>query len=247
MNNPYFSIVVPTLNEETYLPKLLNALTHQAMTDFEVIVVDGASTDKTVALAKQFNQFISLRLLTKKPRNVSLQRNIGVAQARGAYLVFLDADVVPSPDFLAQMHRRIMSTRVDFASCRTVPDNHKLVDRVVTFTMHLFMVVMSWFGKPFMSGQNMFIKRSVFLEVGGFDTTILFDEDAELVQRAADMGFNGKLFFMPSLMVSFRRFEREGIWMVLWSYFRANIYLLFKGPIRKHLFSYHMGGSEKKT
>ena len=45
---PFFSIIIPTLNEEKYLPLLLSDLEHQLFTDFEVIVVDGKSADKTV-------------------------------------------------------------------------------------------------------------------------------------------------------------------------------------------------------
>ena len=54
MGKPFFSIVIPALNEEKFLPKLLESLSHQHFCDFEVIVVDGRSKDKTVAVAETY-------------------------------------------------------------------------------------------------------------------------------------------------------------------------------------------------
>ena len=74
----FFSIVIPSLNEEKYLPKLLEDLAAQTYSDFEVIVVDGNSKDETVKRSLEFKKsLLSLEVISSKERNVSHQRNLG--------------------------------------------------------------------------------------------------------------------------------------------------------------------------
>ena len=90
---PFFSIIIPALNEEKYLPRLLADLSQQTIKDFEVIIVDGQSTDQTVSRCQTYKDKLpSLEILTSPVRNVSVQRNQGGFAASGQYLVFNDAD-----------------------------------------------------------------------------------------------------------------------------------------------------------
>src|SRR5262245_48069869 len=92
------SIVIPTLNEERYLPRLLESLSRGGSRSLDVIVVDGRSEDGTCEVVERFRRevpsHLSLRLLSSPVRNVSAQRNQGAAVARHETLLFLDADVV---------------------------------------------------------------------------------------------------------------------------------------------------------
>src|SRR3990170_1980898 len=88
----YFSIIIPTLNEEKYLPKLLTNLKNQKEKNFEVIITDGASSDKTKQTTIAFEQKFPLKFFIHEKKNVSYQRNFGARIAKGSYLVFLDAD-----------------------------------------------------------------------------------------------------------------------------------------------------------
>ena len=75
---PFFSIVIPALNEEHYLPRLLLDLSKQTFQDFEVILVDAKSDDDTIGMAKQFEKkFGTLTILNSDKRNVAHQRNLG--------------------------------------------------------------------------------------------------------------------------------------------------------------------------
>ena len=89
---PYFSIVIPSLNEEKYLPLLLEDLANQSFTDFEVIHIDAGSVDKTVEKAGEFSQKLSFKTLVSKKKNVSHQRNMGIEHAVGTWILFMDAD-----------------------------------------------------------------------------------------------------------------------------------------------------------
>ena len=79
---PYFSVIIPTLNEELYIPNLLTDLTHQKVFNFEVIVVDGKSSDKTKLIVGLFKNKLPLTFLESSKSNVSLQRNMGAKLSR---------------------------------------------------------------------------------------------------------------------------------------------------------------------
>jgi len=92
-NQPYFSIIIPTLNEQKFLPNLLSNLTKQTNQDFEVFVVDAKSKDKTIENALEFvNKLPSLTIIKSSQKNVSHQRNIGAKKAQGKIILFIDAD-----------------------------------------------------------------------------------------------------------------------------------------------------------
>jgi glycosyltransferase involved in cell wall biosynthesis len=72
------SIVIPALNEEHFLPHLLTSLTKQTKSDFEVIVVDGSSTDRTVEVARSFGTKLpKLEVIVSQKASLPLQRNLG--------------------------------------------------------------------------------------------------------------------------------------------------------------------------
>src|SRR3989337_4459193 len=89
---PFFSIVIPTLNEEKYLPLLLKDLTVQTFTDFEVIHIDGSSEDQTIGKAKHFQRVLTLKTKVVKKRNAAYQRNVGATLTLGQWVIFMDAD-----------------------------------------------------------------------------------------------------------------------------------------------------------
>lgn len=102
---PQFSIVIPTYNEATSLRASVNAVLQQGGEDFELIVIDDGSTDDT---AEILNRCEDDRLRWQRTPNqgVSAARNLGIELARGEWTVFLDADDVPRPNWLAVYRSR---------------------------------------------------------------------------------------------------------------------------------------------
>ena len=94
------SIVIPAFNEENYIQHLLMSLAKQTKKDFEVVVVDGSSSDNTVAVVNSFlNTLPTLRMIVSNQANLPLQRNIGARATHGKWLIFMDADTIALPVF----------------------------------------------------------------------------------------------------------------------------------------------------
>jgi len=110
MTAPLFSIVMATRNAAAQLPGALNSLAAQTCTDFELIVIDGASTDATPAIARAWqNQAAPDRLtvVSEPDRGIYDAFNKGLARAQGRYLAFLGADDRYQPTALAAVYSAI--------------------------------------------------------------------------------------------------------------------------------------------
>lgn len=240
---PFFTIIIPTLNEEEYLPRLLGSLAKQNFTNFEVIVVDGRSKDETLLRAKTFVKILpQLTLLVHRSANVCSQRNLGAQRGRGEYFVFFDADVVIPRSFLAKVYAVIEKKRSMLITTLVRVDSDDPRARLTAVITNIGMEAAIFINKPFVGGFNITMQRGLFKQIGGFDESVVHAEDHDLVQRAMTAGVRVTLLRSPRLVFSIRRFEKEGYWSLLQKYTTSSLYILLKGPIKKALFDYEMGG-----
>ena len=119
------SIIIPAWNEEECLPKLLDCIKKQSYKDYEVIVADADSKDKTVAIAKKYGCKI-----VKSGSLPGIGRNNGAKIAKGDILVFFDADVLLDNDFLKNSIKEFENKKLDCASVKIVPQGNKIIDRL---------------------------------------------------------------------------------------------------------------------
>lgn len=101
--NPTVSIVMPCYNGERYILAAINSVLTQTFDDFELIVVDNGSTDLTTEILASVSD-PRLRVLTMRERGVSRARNLGLTEARGTFIAFLDSDDTWGKEFLEKMH-----------------------------------------------------------------------------------------------------------------------------------------------
>jgi len=94
---PLASVIVPAFNVAGTLPATLNALLAQTFHDFEIIVVDDGSTDATADILKTYQDTPDFRVITQRNRGLAGARNTGIAEARGMFVGFCDADDIWSP------------------------------------------------------------------------------------------------------------------------------------------------------
>jgi len=90
------SVIIPTLNDEKYIGKVLQSLAKQTIAPFEIIVVNGYSSDRTEDIVKNYSNV----KFYKTPPHISYQINYGARLAKGDIYIFLDADTVLPPQFI---------------------------------------------------------------------------------------------------------------------------------------------------
>jgi len=243
---PYFSIIIPAHNEERNIGKLLDTIADQSYRDFEVIVCDSASQDETCKVVDEYRRKLpSLALLEEKTQNVSTARNNGAKYAKGEYLVFFDADVFIEVHFLKAVLKHIQTDRPTMMTVwnRPWPPSWRgrilfgVMNRIVQFTQYFH---------PAANGPCIIMNRKLFEAVQGFDQSIFFGEDYDIVKRAHKKGGEMRVYRNPLLFVSTRRFEKEGFFVSLYKAVTALLYQFVFGPVRKPIFKYEMGGQYYK-
>jgi rSAM/selenodomain-associated transferase 2 len=191
------SIIVPTLNEQTHLQATLASVDLGPADD--LIVVDGGSHDATRHIARQFTS----RVLSA-PRGRARQMNVGAGQARGDVLLFLHADTQLPPGGLDSVRHIMRQPQIAGGAfrLRLMPPTCGL--RIVAWGANLRTRI----GKRPYGDQALFIRRSLFIAIGGYaDTPFL--EDVQLVKALRQYG---KLAIMPQAVYSSgRHWQRDGL------------------------------------
>ncbi|OGK19779.1 hypothetical protein A3C23_01600 [Candidatus Roizmanbacteria bacterium RIFCSPHIGHO2_02_FULL_37_13b] len=246
VKSPLFSIIIPTLNEANYLPKLLEDLLAQKKKDFEVLIIDGKSQDNTKEIALKFANSLNLSFHTVEVRNVSYQRNFGASKAKGDYLFFLDADARLSNALIKKATKTVLNSRYLLFIPSVVPQDKNLPDVISFNLINIFLEASQYTSKPFSSGGTMIVERNFFFHLGKFNEKLYLAEDHELVARAKKMGVTSKFVKSIAIKISLRRLKKEGRLDLYRKYLVASFHTLKNGPIYHKIFEYDMGGSAYK-
>lgn len=239
---PFFSIVIPCLNEEKSLPLLLKDLSNQTLQDFEVIVVDGHSKDKTVEKAQEFKKILpSLTILSSKIRNVSVQRNMGGEAARGVCLLFNDADNRLPKHFLegVKYHQGVKPTDMFTTWC--LPDSKRRSDKSIATSLNMLTEAGLRVGTPGALGAMIGCRRSIFGKIGGFNPEVAFAEDTEFIRQGYRKGYSFSVIHEPRYVYSLRRFRKIGTLKLLQKYAVLNLKMMTNQKVDQKK-EYPMGG-----
>jgi glycosyltransferase involved in cell wall biosynthesis len=230
------SIIIPTKNEEEYLPILLSQIKKQNFFDYEIIVADAGSQDKTVEIAKSFGCKVVKGGLPAKGRNE------GAKVAKGEIFLFMDADNIYLPDgFLEKLISEFKRRNLGVASFPIYPKGN-FIDKICYFLYNKFVeIFQNWTA---FATNSVLIKREVFEKVGGFDEEVKIGEDHDLAKRAAKISKFGFIKTEP-VLTSARRFERDGRLKTYLKYILAGLHMFFFGPVKKDLFSYRFDDLKK--
>ena len=175
---PFFSIIIPTYNRSSLLPRAIDSVLQQTFTDFELIVVDDGSTDATQQLVRNYADN-RVRYVYQDNKGVCVARNHGVALANAPYLVFLDSDDYALEDWLANFHKSISNFTIDMVFCDMLRVNCISNSSTIIKANDPYQKKTYSEEGFFMSGVFC-LKKSVFNNVGGFDITIKYGEFTDL-------------------------------------------------------------------
>ncbi|UCG95322.1 MAG: glycosyltransferase [archaeon] len=230
------SVVIPTLNEENYLPSLLEDLMNQTYNNFEIIVSDCKSVDNTVKIAKKFD----CRTVICEKKGPGPARNRGASVAKGKYLLFLDADSrVPEEQFLERLMQKAEKKFVRLATLGFSPIEDNKLDKTISKYIVKSLKIFGTF-EPFSPGFCTFVSKHIHDKIGGYDEELFLSEDHEYVKRASKMT---KFFVIDDICVLFssRRLIAEGRFNLYLKYFYVTLYRFLNGEIRKKICDYDFG------
>lgn len=243
MKQPFFSVIIPTLNEEKYLPTILHALTRQTHRDFQLIVVDGGSKDKTAATFEKYKSLMpSASFQIADRANVGHQRNLGAKKANGKYLVFLDADCDVGDTFLEEIHLAAVKKKFLLATTWIKPDSKKPIDMMMLFLANLGQELAKLLNKQYTGGYNTIVKKEIFEKLKGFREEIRIGEDHDFAIRAQKKNIEITILKEPLVTYSLRRYRARGLLPVLRKQAAAQVSMLLDNPVTSKLFDYPMGG-----
>jgi len=239
---PKISIIIITLNEEDYLPDLLESIDRQEYDDYEVIVSDADSEDRTPEIARERD----VHLIQSRGKGPGHGRNRGAKEAKGDILFFLDAD------------SELIGTRVLDNIVESIEDGGNVVGtstavikgktirgRLFFRLSNLYMKIVNRTGITFMApGSFQYIKRDIFEKIGGYDEDLPFYEDEDMVSRAMNHG--GFETLSKQHYMSSRRTDQKGIIRTITDYIPPQIYrILGREQKMKEKFSFETTGSEE--
>jgi glycosyltransferase involved in cell wall biosynthesis len=197
---PSVSVVIPARNAENVLPRCLESVFASEAIDFEVIVVDDASTDATLSRARGF----PCRVLALRNNVMSANaRNLGARHARGEVLVFVDADELLAPDTLARFNETLdRHPEIDAVVGSLTADTPEpgFFSRFKNFQHHFTHQTARTEGATLDSGR-MAIRRATFERLGGFEPAFsgASIEDIALGYRMTREGH--RIRFEPSIQL----------------------------------------------
>lgn len=242
------SIVAPNLNEGRFLFTFLESLVRQTFRNFEVIVIDGGSTDASLALLQHYAGQLRMQVLVDKTRNIGYVRNVGSRLAQGDLIFNTSSDTYFPPDLLLHVSRFFWQPERGWpgilaVSGRTWPLSSGLIS-VLAYTAfdlirYLFTVAPWPLHKFRPAGNFTCIRNDVFRALEGFPE-VKINEDGLMGQRIDDYAHahGGRTFYDLQLFVGHhaKRFQKKGGLraMAMYVYVFANM-LPFLKPLFRHI------------
>ena len=226
---PKVSVIVPCYNEESTIRLMLDALARQTYPkeDIEVVVADGMSSDNTVLEVENFqksHQELKIRVIENQKRIIPAGLNRALMAAKGEYIVRLDAHCVPHPEYIARCIAGLEKRLGD-----NVGGVWKIVPPENTWMAHSIAAAASY---PLAVGDAKYrladsagevdtvpfgaFRREYLLSIGGFDETLLANEDYELNTRIRQAG--GKIWLDQNIQVQY--YSRSTLWQLARQYWR---------------------------
>lgn len=202
------TIIIPTKNEEAFLPLLLQSILQQIncdITSIPILICDSQSTDGTLEVIKQYIELgLNIRIIAGGLPAIA--RNNGAKHAQTPFLLFLDADItLISSTLIHDALYRIEHKKLDLVTCYT-SCNQDMRGQIL-YQFHNIGMHIARLDAPFSTTMFMLIRRSVFEDIGGFDERAQHCEDMLLSRQIPRSAFGILHSFINT---SSRRFKKEG-------------------------------------
>lgn len=210
------SVIIPSFNEEENIAQCLVSLSHQTIDriEYEIIVVDGGSTDKTCEIARKYADMVFIQTSKK----VGGARNDGAMASKGDIIATTDADCILPSDWIEQVRNAFADPAVVQVYGPVYPIEDSIGNRFSLFLANTFSRI-GYYSHTFYYtlGCNTAFSRDAFIKAGMY-RCIDAGDDLEIAMRMKD---EGKIRFLGGLTVGFsmRRYQQYGTLKSLYEWF----------------------------
>ena len=202
---PFFSVIIPVYNKAMFIEQTLKSVFAQTFIDFELIVVNDGSTDKSEVEILAFNDE-RMRYFVKENGGASTARNFGIEMAEADYITFLDADDYWYPDFLQEMFRNIgkFPEQKIFAAAIEIEMPKAVFPAQYSIEKNTEPQVVGYFGASekttAICTSCAVFHKSIFEEIGNFDIHLKSGQDTDLWIR---MGLFYPVVFSSTILARY--------------------------------------------
>lgn len=194
--NLEISIIIPTLNESSNIGRLISHLLTNLSGNFEIIVVDGGSTDNTIEIASE----LGAKVFHSKPSR-AVQMNVGVKNAQYSNYYFVHADTLPPEDFLEDF-QKVLEEGFEAACFRSAYDSDSIMLKINAFFTRFHWLVSRG------GDQSLFITKRKFYDMCCFDELMEIMEEYPLIKKLMD---EKSLKIIPkNILISTRKYNDRG-------------------------------------
>lgn len=213
---PIFSVIIPLYNKEKFVANAVNSVLQQTFSDFEIIVIEDCSTDKSLEVVSEINVEKIKIIQHEKNKGLSASRNTGIKNASAKYIAFLDADDIWKPNYLEKIHAliqqfpeaKLFATNYE----ELYPNNVIVLPKNNSDNFKNDSIVTDFFGisltQPLYCSCSLCVEKSVFESVGLYNEKITYSEDIDFNIRA-NLAF--KLAYSMQALVTYTMFSENQI------------------------------------
>lgn len=217
MKEELISVIIPVYNCEQYLAECINSILNQTYQNLEIMIVNDGSTDNTLSICEEYKKIDSrISIVNKKNTGVSDTRNIGVQNANGKYILFVDADDYLKNNMIERLYKSMIENKADVVRCKccSIKDNN-VIKKESLHNLTNKKIVKEEINKiigNFVTNENtiacyvgtMLIKRDRYVM---FNTNLTFMEDTEFFIRLL---FNiNSIYFLDEELYYYRYNENS--------------------------------------
>lgn len=200
MATSHLSLIIPVYNRPNEVEELLDSLTRQSETNFEVVIVEDGSKDTCQHVVEAFKDKLDVSYSYIPNGGPGNARNYGAKQSKGDYLIVLDSDCILPPDYIKSVNKELKETGADaFGGPDKASDSFTDVQKAINYSMTSFFTTGGIRGgkkkmdKFYPRSFNMGVRREVYQALGGF-SRMRFGEDIDFSIRIFKGGYTCRLF-----------------------------------------------------
>ena len=200
MATSHLSLIIPVYNRPNEVEELLDSLTRQSETNFEVVIVEDGSKETCQHVVEAFKDKLDVSYSYIPNGGPGNARNYGAKQSKGDYLIVLDSDCILPPDYIKSVNKELKETGADaFGVPDKASDSFTDVQKAINYSMTSFFTTGGIRGgkkkmdKFYPRSFNMGVRRAVYEALGGF-SKMRFGEDIDFGIRIFKNGYTCRLF-----------------------------------------------------